>query len=84
MTGSYGSTGSYVNFKERKVLLLNLHGLTTNILAFSLTFLVFWAFWKDKRKIENHQKKKKFAIEMLTCHVDGLGYVEKHFFGCVS
>ena len=26
----------------------------------------------------------KFAIGMLTCHVDGQGYVEKHFFGCVA
>ena len=26
----------------------------------------------------------KFAIEMLTYHVDGQGYVEKHFFGCVA
>ena len=23
----------------------------------------------------------KFAIGMLICHVDGKGYVEKHFFG---
>ena len=26
----------------------------------------------------------KFAIGMLTCHVDSQGYVEKHFFGCVA
>ena len=26
----------------------------------------------------------KFAIGMLTCHVDGQGYVEKHFLGCVA
>ena len=26
----------------------------------------------------------KFAIGMLACHVDGQGYVEKHFFGCVA
>ena len=26
----------------------------------------------------------KFAIGMLTCHVDGQGYVQKHFFGCVA
>ena len=29
------------------------------------------------------KKKKKFAREILTCHVDGQGYFEKHFFGCV-
>ena len=45
---------------------------------------VFWAFWNDKRKIEKQQKKMKFAIGMLTCHVDGQGYVEKHFFGNVA
>ena len=26
----------------------------------------------------------KIAIGMLTCHVDGQGYVEKDFFGCVA
>ena len=26
----------------------------------------------------------KFAIGVLTCHVDVRGYVEKHFFGCVA
>ena len=26
----------------------------------------------------------KFAIGMLTYHVVGQGYVEKHFFGCVA
>ena len=26
----------------------------------------------------------KLAIEIPTCHVDGQGYVEKHFFGCVT
>ena len=26
----------------------------------------------------------KFAIEILTCHVDGQGYIEKYFFGCVA
>ena len=26
----------------------------------------------------------KFAIEMLLCQVDGKGYVEKRFFGCVA
>ena len=25
-----------------------------------------------------------FAIDMLICHVDGQGYVEKYFFGCVA
>ena len=49
---------------------------------------MFWAFWNDKRKIEKQQKKKKkkkkVAIGMLTCHVHGQGYVEKHFFGCVA
>ena len=47
----------------------------------SIRTWVFWTFWNDKRKIEKQQKKKKFAIGMLTCHVDGQGYVEKHFFG---
>ena len=23
-------------------------------------------------------------VGMLTCHVDGRGYVEKHFFGCAA
>ena len=50
---------------------------------FSLTFWVFWVFWNDKRKTETHQKMK-FAIVMLTSYVDGQGYVEKHFFGCVA
>ena len=54
-----------------------------NIRAFSLTFWVFWAFWNDKRKIEK-QQKMKFAIGMLTSHVYGQGYVEKHFFSCVA
>ena len=54
-----------------------------NIHAFSLTFCVFWSFWNDKRKIEK-QQKMKLAIEIPTCHVDGQGYVEKHFFGCVT
>ena len=45
-----------------------------NIRAFSLTFWVFWSIWNDKTKIENN-KKMKFAIEMLTFHVDGQGYV---------
>ena len=26
----------------------------------------------------------KFTIGMLTCHVNGQGYAEKHFFGCVA
>ena len=26
----------------------------------------------------------KFARGMLTCHVDGKGYVEKRFLGCVA
>ena len=26
----------------------------------------------------------KFAIGMLICHVDGKGYIEKRFFGCVA
>ena len=26
----------------------------------------------------------KFAIGIMTCHVDGREYVEKHFFGCVA
>ena len=26
----------------------------------------------------------KFAIGMLTCHVDGKRYVEKRFFSCVA
>ena len=57
-----------------------------NIRAFSLTFWVFWAFWNDKRKIEKQKKKKKrkFATGMLTCHVGGQEYLEKHFFGCVA
>ena len=42
-----------------------------------------WSFWNEKRKIEK-QQKMKLAIEILTCHVDGQGYVEKHFFGCVA
>ena len=54
----------------------------TNICAFSLKFWVFRAFWNDKRKIEK-QQKKKIVIGMLTCHVNGPGYVEKHVFGCV-
>ena len=29
-------------------------------------------------------KKMKFAIGILTCHVNGQGYVQKHFFGCVA
>ena len=47
---------------------------------------MFWAFWNDKEKIEKQQqkKKKKFAIGMLTCHVDGQGFVEKYFFDCVA
>ena len=36
-----------------------------------------------QRKIEK-QQKMKFAIGMLTNHVYGQGYVEKHFFGCVA
>ena len=72
-----------LHFKERKVLLLKFHGLSTNIRAFSLTFWVFWVFWNDKRKTETRQKMK-FAIGMLTCHVDSQGYVKKHFFGCVA
>ena len=54
-----------------------------NIYAFSLTFWVFWSFWNDKRKIEK-QQKIRLGIEILTCHVDVQGYVEKHFFGCVT
>ena len=49
-----------------------------NIYAFSLTFWVFWSFWNDKRKIEK-QQKIRLAIE-----IDVQGYVEKHFFGCVT
>ena len=26
----------------------------------------------------------KITIGMLTCYVDGQGYFEKHFFGCVA
>ena len=38
--------------------------------------------WRKKnRKVT---KKRKLAIGMLTCYVDGQGYVEKHFFGCAS
>ena len=37
--------------------------------------------WQKKNR---KATKKKFAIGMLTCHVDGQGYVEKHFFGCVA
>ena len=38
--------------------------------------------WQEKNK--KRTKKMKFAIGMLTCHVDGQGYVEKHFLGCVA
>ena len=47
-----------LHFKERKVLLTNFHGLSTNTRAFSLTFWVFWAFWNDRKKIETHQKNE--------------------------
>ena len=47
-----------------------------NIRAFSLTFWVRWAFWNDKKN-RKATKKMKFAIGMLTCHIDGQGYVEK-------
>ena len=38
--------------------------------------------WQEKNK--KPTQKMKFVIGMLTCHVDGQGYVEKHFFGCVA
>ena len=38
--------------------------------------------WQKKNR--KATKKMKFAIGMLTCHVDGQGYVEKHVFGCVA
>ena len=72
-----------LHFEKRKILLLTFHGLFNNIRAFSLTFWVFWAFWNDKRKIEK-QPKNEIALGMLTSHVDGKGYVEKRFFGCVA
>ena len=72
-----------LHFKKRKVLLLNFRGLSTNqYLCFFINILGVWLFWNDKRKIQNQQRK--LAIEILTCHVDGQGYVEKHFFGCVT
>ena len=67
-----------LHLKKRKVLLLNFRGLSTN-----QTIWVFWSFWNDKRKIEKKQNMK-LTIEILTCHVDGQGYVEKHFFSCVT
>ena len=73
-----------LHVKERTVLLLNFLGLSTITRVFSLTFWVFWAIWNDKRKTETHPKTKKFAIGILTCHVDGQGYVQNHFFGCVA
>ena len=48
---------SPLHFQKGNALLLNFHGLSTNIRAFSLTFWVFWEFWKDKRKLEKQQKK---------------------------
>ena len=36
---------------------------------------------KEKQK---SNKEMKFAIGMVTCHVDSQGCVEKHFFGCVA
>ena len=47
-----------LHIKERTVFLLNLHGLSTNIRAFWLTFWEFWAFWNYKRKIETHLKNE--------------------------
>ena len=38
--------------------------------------------WQKKNR--KATKKMKFAIGMLTYHVVGQGYVEKHFFGCVA
>ena len=40
-------------------------------------------FGMTKEK-QRRSKEMKFAIGMLTCHVDNQGYVEKHFFGCVA
>ena len=37
-----------------------------------------------KAKKKEKKKKKRFAIGMLTCHVDGQRCVEKHFYGCVA
>ena len=42
---------------------------------------VHFGMTKEKWK---SSKKMKLAIEILTCHVDDQGYVEKHFFGCVA
>ena len=37
-----------------------------------------------QKKNRKATKKMKFARGMLTCHVDGKGYVEKRFLGCVA
>ena len=39
---------------------------------------------EGQKKNRKATKKMKFAIGMLTCHVDGQGYVEKHFLDCVA
>ena len=39
---------------------------------------------EGQKKNRKATKKMKFAIGMLTYHVVGQGYVEKHFFGCVA
>ena len=42
-----------------------------------------FGYFGTTKETETHQKIK-FAIGMLTCHVDSQGYLEKHFFGCVA
>ena len=39
---------------------------------------------EGQKKNRKATKKMKFAIGMLTCHVDGQGCVEKYFFSCVA
>ena len=38
----------------------------------------------DYPPIYDYPKKWNFAIRILTCHVNGQRYVQKHFFGCVA
>ena len=49
---------SPLHFQKGNALLLNFHGLSTNIRAFSLTFWVFSAFSNAKRNIEKQQRNE--------------------------
>ena len=52
--------------------------------CFFINILGVLGILERQKKNRKATKKMKFAIGMLTCHVDRKRYVEKHFSGCVA